>query len=635
MKIKRLLNTFTAATIMAGSFSAMLPKAVFSQNATPVSVELFLSVDVSGSVNATEYELQKQGYIAAFQDPEIIDLIEALPNGLAVAIETWNSNIKKTSSWYLVEDANDAANFVEAIKDTLNAKSGGGGTDITKAINSATNKILNNQYVGDALVIDISGDGISKNTSVGNPNSSTYNNYKTQVREYLDNNGLSDIPNIVDKDSYTHDKYRGEFKQDNYKCSIGQDVDSNLNPIWKVPIKNLYCPPLEEAVSNAENNNITINGLPINGNPDSNSGKRWREGEVSDYYQNHIITSDGFVETASGFDDFTRAVKSKIETEITNAFDEFTVPIVSCPVLGDTLELTGTIRDFSDTHPDFQYRIGNDRDMVTTNIGSDRKPVYANPNGTTYTTNGKQYFDQWYRNVEGVNESMPYSITLEKQDNGNYRYENTNFFPINNQMMGNEGRSKNFHFTYEIHSQFTYEGGEVLNFSGDDDVWVYINGKRVIDLGGVHGKQDASVNIDDVAADLGLEIGQTYNFDFFFAERHTTKSNFILETSINLLCDSDGDGISDPEESAPFGDPDGDGGVPIIDPNTGLTTQDIDKDGIPNWLDPDSDGDGFPDGYGGNPTPPGGNPNPYPNPNPDPTPNPTPDPRPYQFDYAD
>ena len=130
---------------------------------------------------------------------------------------------------------------------------------------------------------------------------------------------------------------------------------------------------------------------------------------------------------------------------------------------------------------------------------------------------------------------MEFSIELtDDNSDGVYRYQNTNFFSINNKLMGNEGRDKNFHFTYEIHSQFTYQGGEVFNFSGDDDIWVYINGKKVIDIGGVHGKTDATVSLDGVAASIGLVVGETYSFDFFFAERHVTQSNFIIETTLVL-----------------------------------------------------------------------------------------------------
>ncbi len=48
---------------------------------------------------------------------------------------------------------------------------------------------------------------------------------------------------------------------------------------------------------------------------------------------------------------------------------------------------------------------------------------------------------------------MEFSIELtDDNSDGVYHYQNTNFFPINNKLMGNEGRDKNFHFTYEIHS---------------------------------------------------------------------------------------------------------------------------------------------------------------------------------------
>lgn len=209
----------------------------------------------------------------------------------------------------------------------------------------------------------------------------------------------------------------------------------------------------------------------------------------------------------------------------------------------ETVILKGTIRDFSDQHPDFErspgdtssdgtvFAYGIDEGITTNELDADSKPAYA---GGSYSTTTEANFKQWYRDVAGVNQSMDFNITLDKQNNGVYRYQNTDFFPINNQLIGNEGRNKNFHFTFEIANSFTYQGGEVFNFSGDDDVWVYINGKKVIDIGGVHSKKDASVSLDDVASDIGLVVGNTYDFNFFFAERHTTQSNFIIETTIDL-----------------------------------------------------------------------------------------------------
>ena len=127
-------------------------------SAAPVKLELALLVDVSGSVDANEYALQKGGYVQAFQSAGIQNLIANATGGIAVTYIEWSSANEQAQlvGWTHLEDAADANAFAAAINGTSRAFSGL--TAPGSAINFAAPLFANNGFEGRS-VIDVSGDG--------------------------------------------------------------------------------------------------------------------------------------------------------------------------------------------------------------------------------------------------------------------------------------------------------------------------------------------------------------------------------------------------------------------------------------------------------------------------------------------
>ncbi len=235
-------------------------------------------------------------------------------------------------------------------------------------------------------------------------------------------------------------------------------------------------------------------------------------------------------------------------------------------------------------HPDFgPFCCVLQTGIVEPVLGVDRKPVYTGTDAAPINmTSGKTYFDQWYRDVSGVNQRVDRSLRLVRRANGAYSMDSAvddpwvtlgGFLPIDMQGFGNDNREHNYAFTSELRYWFEFKGDEVLNFSGDDDVWVFVNGRLALDLGGVHDRTYGTVTFapnghaascvnqgctpsGDV--DLALTTGHIYEVVVLQAERFGSGSNYWL-TLTNFLPGKSqcapvcGDGIVTPDEACDLG----------------------------------------------------------------------------------
>jgi fibro-slime domain-containing protein len=201
--------------------------------------------------------------------------------------------------------------------------------------------------------------------------------------------------------------------------------------------------------------------------------------------------------------------------------------------------LHATVRDFTpSTNADFErpeiHGSVDDRGVLLPDLGADGLPVFAST-GPSITISGPASFNTFYRDTPGVNLTTTKDLQLvaSPTEPGLFVYENYNFFPIDGQLFGNySGFSHNYHFTLMVATEFVYVGGETFTFSGDDDMWVFINRRLAIDLGGVHEIETASVDLDEDSPYLRITPGNRYALHFFFAERRTIASNFTIRTSI-------------------------------------------------------------------------------------------------------
>ncbi|HSQ42413.1 MAG TPA: fibro-slime domain-containing protein [Fibrobacteraceae bacterium] len=227
------------------------------------------------------------------------------------------------------------------------------------------------------------------------------------------------------------------------------------------------------------------------------------------------------------------------------------------------------------------------------------KPLY--PTMSCHSDN----FDQWFQTVDGVNLSVTNTLALASSD-GTYDIDSKkmpgqSFFPLDTvtsastwgkqglklwcppydggwieaggtlqalcmdllenyggprsltgsqsaaSVYGADSLLHNYFFTVAGYTTFRYHSGDTLYFSGNDDLWFFVDGYLVADLGGAHNPAEARLVLDDIAPDLisrgdtlGVDgsdastwaDGSKHHLHFFYAERQTDGANFQIRTNI-------------------------------------------------------------------------------------------------------
>lgn len=112
--------------------------------------------------------------------------------------------------------------------------------------------------------------------------------------------------------------------------------------------------------------------------------------------------------------------------------------------------------------------------------------------------------------------------------------------PYFDQLKGTKIGKHNFGYAAKIQATFEYVPGQYFDFYGDDDVWVFIDKRLAVDIGGQHAQVKGAVDLDTIGQNTGDKLipGKTYDFHIFYVERHTGSSNFRMRTSIDLHVDA-------------------------------------------------------------------------------------------------
>lgn len=230
--------------------------------------------------------------------------------------------------------------------------------------------------------------------------------------------------------------------------------------------------------------------------------------------------------SASGFSDNFK--NAKTYANISNAYD-LAWYLLNTIYQADT-NMTTVAGTDGQTHsvPIYGMAVDAYKSIVLTDNGTGTYSFEAGYSGTKKDVQYDRESGTIYNGTNGGDESGFYPLE-------NLGYEQPDLLTATSKV--NNG-AKNGSFTLRGESQFVYNKDSKLyfTFTGDDDVYMYINGVLALDLGGAHGRNSKTVNLNDLdATKYGLKEGQVATFTFFYMERCSDASTFGIKTNMELV----------------------------------------------------------------------------------------------------
>jgi hypothetical protein len=166
----------------------------------PVDLVLVLAIDVSGSVDEEEFDLQRRGLATAFRHPQVIDAIHGgRYRRIAVTVVQWAGMDRQRVSvpWAVISDAFDARGFADKLV-RMPRDFPDGPTNLSGVIRFATRLIATAPFAGSRRVVDISGDG---QNNIGDPPPEARD---VAVRSGITINGLAIVNASAGLEAYFH-----------------------------------------------------------------------------------------------------------------------------------------------------------------------------------------------------------------------------------------------------------------------------------------------------------------------------------------------------------------------------------------------------------------------------------------------